>query len=70
MTDLSFRIASLEMELKAAKEAYDRGYTFKTDMDATYTFRDDHEVIYDVDGEEAGIVANVEVMKAYFRDLA
>lgn len=65
---LTYEIEQLERRLVEAKAALAKGYTFATGMDETYHFKDDHEVIYDTEGNVVGVVMNQELMKKYFME--
>jgi hypothetical protein len=64
-------IATHEAILVALRKKLARGYEvgerngFEFEE---YTLRDDHEVVYDTDGNFAGIVINQKIMTNYFRE--
>ena len=63
---LTYEIEQLERRLAEAKTALAKGYSFETAMNETYRFKDDHEVIYDIEDNIVGVVMNQELMKKYF----
>jgi len=52
------------------QEAEEQGFSFEELITVQhYVIRDDHEVVYDTDGNFAGIVKNVAVMQKYMESL-
>ena len=63
-------IAELEAHLAELRQQEEQGFSFEELITVQhYDIRDDHEVVYDTDGNFAGIVKNVAVMQKYMESL-
>lgn len=69
MSSIAEEIKKLEIKIAELRRQEAQGFTWYGAMDEEYQIRDDHEVVLDTEGNIAGIVQNVEVMKKYMASL-
>lgn len=70
MNEIDYKIESLQAEIAELVRTKEQGYeVVEVANSEEYCLKDDHEVIYGIDGELAGIVINQKIMKKYFASL-
>jgi len=63
-------IAELEAQIAELRKQEEQGFSFlEIACGDSYGIRDDHELVYDLEDNLAGIVVNVAVMQKYMESL-